>query len=130
MAPDPGHEGEGVESHPVRPEAQDLVQVGLEGLQLLLREAVDEIQVDPLGEPDLPGILHEIRRLLVGLVPGDGLLDLRGQILDPHAQPVEPQLHQAVQVVMRGHPGIHLDGHLRPSANSKCSRYLAMRSDS
>ncbi len=49
-------------------------------------------------------------RLFVGLVPRDGLLNLRRQVLNPHAQAVEAQLNEPCQVIMRGDPGIHFDG--------------------
>ena len=112
MPLDPWNVGERVHRHPVGPQLDHLPEVLVEGLQLLPRQSVDEVEIDAFGKTHLASVFDHRPGLLDRLISCDRLLHLGRQVLYAHAEPVEPKLHQAVQMFRCRHARIDLDGDL------------------
>ena len=97
-----------IQSDPVGPQFGHLGQGAVERLRGLLRQAVDQIDVDRL-EPDPAGSLHERKHLLSGLRPVHRLLHRRVEILHAETEPVEAEFGQRVQALLVHGPGVDLD---------------------
>ena len=82
-------------------------------VESLARKTVDQIEVDALTKTYLAGVLDHPQCLVERLPSGDGVLHLRRQILHPHAETVEPELRQALQVFKRCNTRVHFDGYFR-----------------
>ena len=106
---DPRHEGEGVDRQPVRAELGHQVEARAKGRLGLQRQAVDEIEVDAVGEADAAGALHQRLRLLEGLAATDRRLHLGGEVLHAEAQAVEAEAGERLEMRRRGDPRIDFD---------------------
>ncbi len=111
MRAHPGHVGVGEDGHTIGAELHHLLQGALEGLQPLLGQAEDQVEVDP-GVAEPARVFIEPAGLLQGLDPPHVALDLLGEVLDPHADPVEAELAEQGQLARGGHHGIDLQRHL------------------
>ena len=109
VALDPGHVGVGVEGDPVGPEPQDRGEVAGKALRRLPGQPIDQVDVDGV-ERLLATVGEEFAGRFLVLVAPDGRLDFGGEVLDPHADPVEAQFGERVDVLPGGHPGVDLDG--------------------
>ena len=107
----PGNVGVGVEGHAFRTEGQHRVHVVPEPLRRLERKPVDQVEIHG-GEADFSAKIEEPPRLLFGLIPVDRVLDLRGEVLHAHRDPVESELAQQADLVGAGDARVDLDGDL------------------
>src|SRR5579883_3186509 len=104
----PWHMGIAVDREPVGIRRDDRVQRPREPIQRLVRQPIDEIDVDraqarcAAGRDDAERLLHALNAI-------DGLLHLRIEVLDAEARTVKSQLAQALDVRRRGEPRIELD---------------------
>ena len=90
VRPQRGHVGIPEARNPLRGELHDFLDRPAEAVGRLLREPIDEIDVDAL-EPGVPGRPHRTTNLLHRLHAPDGALDIGVEILDAEAHPAEPQ---------------------------------------
>ena len=102
----------GVDGEAVRPDLEDAVDRRREALGRLVRQAVDEVDVDA-REPQRARRADEVPRGLEGLDAVDRGLDLGIEVLHAHAQAVEPQRRERLEVPRRRHARVDLDADLR-----------------
>ena len=98
---------------PVRPKLDDFVQCFLEGFDRLVRQTVNQIQVDGLKTRG-PRPLHGLPGLLARLNPMRGRLHRQIEILHANRSPVETHLPQGGDVIARQPARINLHSRLHP----------------
>src|SRR5437762_6645115 len=91
----------------VRAEADDLIHRVCKTLGRLVRQAIDQIHVDAL-ESHTPGAEKQIARHFERLDAVNSFLHFGLKILNAHAQPVEAQLAEGLEVRSRSDAGIDL----------------------
>jgi hypothetical protein len=109
---DPGHEGVRVHGHPIGSQLDRALDRVAEREGRLLRQPVDEVEVDRLG-PAGAQELVQVAGLLEGLVAVDGVLHPGVEVLDPHRHAVEAELPQERHLRRARHAWVDLDRHLR-----------------
>jgi hypothetical protein len=119
---EPGHEGVGVERDAVRPQLGDLVDAGRERLRRLLRQPVDQVDVDRLEAERAAELVH-LARLLLALVAAHRRLDVGIEILHPHRDAVEAEPLQQAQLCFAGDARVDLDRHLRVGQDLEVLRH-------
>ena len=99
----------GVDGEAIRLGRQHGVDRLRETLQVLLRQAVDEVHAHR-PEAELAGLAYQPQRVGHGLDPVDGLLHQRVEILDAEAAAVEADARQVAQRVAGDGARVELDG--------------------
>ena len=108
----PRHVGVRVHRQPVRPDRQDVVDRGAEGVHGLKRQPVDQVHVDAVEAHAARG-RDECARLLERLDPVDRFLHGRIEVLHPHREPIETGVPECFEVRLRRDPRIDFDADLR-----------------
>src|SRR5580658_1949843 len=77
-----------------------------------MRQPIDQVDIQAL-EAQLARRENQIARHFVRLNPMNRFLDARLEILNPHAEPVEPEVPKRFQMLATGHSRIDFDSDLR-----------------
>src|SRR5262249_13740831 len=96
----------------IRIQTQDLVHGLGKGRRRLIRQSVNQVDVDAV-KSQLPRGINNPLGHLIGLDTVNGLLHLRLEVLNAHAQPVEAKPAKGLEVSPRCDAGIDLDANLR-----------------
>jgi hypothetical protein len=105
---EPRHVGIVVDREAVGMRRDDRIQRPRESFQGLMRQPIDEIDVDR-AEARRAARLDDAERLLHTLNAIDGLLHLGVEVLYAEARAVESEVSQGLDVRGRGEPGVELD---------------------
>ena len=118
---DPRHVRVAEDSEPVRFHFQHGVERFVERLRRLVRQAVDEVEVDR-AVTQFAHPVHRLLRHLARLDAMDGLLDFRIEILHAHRGAVETDFAQRDHVVAREPARVHF--HTGFNVRRKCEVFM------
>src|SRR5579862_1964621 len=104
----PGHVGIAEHGNAVGAKRERLIDGGAETMRGLIWKAVNQINVDAL-KADFTSGYYQVARHFIWLDAVNGLLDLWLEILNAHAQAVEPKTPQGFQLSAAGDARVHFD---------------------
>ena len=110
----------------LRRQVQHLVQGDRHGLRRLVRQAVDQIEIDGT-EAAVAGGVHDVGSEVIALNAVDGTLHPRIEVLDTETDTVEAQSAQRGDVIGLGGARVDLDREFAPVVATQC-KALTQRS--
>src|SRR5437763_14099430 len=110
----------------IRLHRDDLVDGVAETLRRLMRQPVDQINIDAL-EADFAAVIEQPLCLFVWLHATNSLLNQRVKILDAHADAIESGAAQRPAMLAAGHARINFDAHFGSVGKSESLAYVAAK---